>query len=102
MFTDEELKKMMRKKKLKTHVKDAVWHLRLHVQERDSLYKPRRIEISLRTPHEHEALHAARVLLAFLHVWGLTLTNKPDDKRIKAQKTLPLFIVSPKNNPPNG
>lgn len=90
---------MMRKKRLKTTKKEAVWHLRLHVQERNSVYKPRRIEMSLRTPHEQEALHAARVLLAFLHVWGLTITNKPGAKRATSQKALPLFIVPPKISP---
>jgi hypothetical protein len=99
MYTDDEIRSMLRRKRVKRIGKTGYYHLRLLVQEHKAL-KPRRVEISLRTPHEAEAIHAARVLLSFLHVWGLTLTNLTSteakaEKKRKLPPQLPLFICAP-------
>ena len=92
MYTDDEIRSMLRRKRVKRIGKTGYYHLRLLVQEHKAL-KPRRVEISLRTPNVDEAIHSARVLLGFLHTWGLMLTNLTSSEAMKRRKKrdFPLF-----------
>lgn len=76
-MNDATLRKMMRRKPCKGN-KLGVFLLRLMVQERPHL-KPRRVEVSLGTRGEYEALLVARAVIGFIRSWGFTLTNKGAD-----------------------
>jgi len=96
---DTDLKRLIRQRHGKHHPR--AYTLRLLVQDAPEL-KPRRVEVSLQTNNEEQALRVSRLIVSALHGLGFHFAHKTNWEQRCAQKKkrdvclLPLFAWAQK------